>query len=548
MKQVYFITDFFYDDFSLGGAELADHEVIKGLEKAGVSVGKINTRFFTPSLLEHLGYDQFFIVSNFMQLRKSTMAAMVRHSVNYVIYEHDHKYLMHRNPTHYVDYKAPKHHLMNVDFYNQAQVVYCQSKLHEKCITTNLPDAQVINLGASLWDDDFYELVSSLDFSQKNGKAAILQSPVDHKGQKEAVHFCQQRNIPYDLIQGENPTDLITKLSRYTALVFLPKLTETFCRVAVEARLVGCEVITNGLLGAASEPFFGWNHETANEDRLEYLKEKKKEVLQTFVDLSLRHGTSITTPSEDINFKIIVPSYNAEGFAKRCVDSIKNQAYKNFQCVIVDDASTDKSAEEFATAMGDDKRFTLVRNTENVGALENIVKGVTHMDPQDEDVIVNLDGDDRFSHPYVLDILHKTYTDTKCWMTYGSYEENDGKTMPTRGQFCQHEVPTEIIDHSLFREQPWMTSALRTFKHKLWKDIDHKDLKNQEGKYYEAAWDLAYMYPMLEMAGRRIEFIEDILYVYNQHPNNDHRVSDKRLRQLTYEREIRQKKKYMRKV
>ena len=548
MKQIYFISDFFCDDFSLGGAELADHEVISGIEKEGIKVNKINARFFTPSVLKKLGHDKFFIVSNFMQLRKETMEAMVRHNVRYIIYEHDHKYLMNRNPSMFVGFKAPSHSLMNIDFYLSAETIYCQSLLHTECVETNIPQATVVNLGASLWSDEFYDFIESLDFSKKNGKAAILQSPVDHKGQKEAEQFCQAKNIPYDLVTGKNPRELVAILSRYSALVFFPKLTETFCRLAAEARLVGCEVITNGLLGVGSEPFFSWNHESAHSDRLEYLKEKKKEIINTFAEICKKYGTSPESPKEDITFKIIVPAYNAEGFAKRCIDSIKQQEYQNFQCVVVDDASTDTTSKEFMEAIGDDKRFTLVHNSQNVGALENIFNGIAQMNPALEDVIVNLDGDDRFSHPHVLDIIRDTYASTGCWLTYGSYEENNGNTMPTRGQFCQQEVPTEIIDQSSFRESPWMTSALRTFKYKLWKEIEEKDLKNNEGKFYEAAWDLAYMYPMLEMAGRRIEYIPDILYVYNQHPNNDHRVSEKRTRQLSYEREIRQKSKYMRKI
>lgn len=42
---------------------------------------------------------------------------------------------------------------------------------------------------------------------------------------------------------------------------------------------------------------------------------------------------------------IIIPVYNAEEYITRCLESIKNQTYKNFVCVIVDDGSTDNSAE-----------------------------------------------------------------------------------------------------------------------------------------------------------------------------------------------------------
>ena len=46
----------------------------------------------------------------------------------------------------------------------------------------------------------------------------------------------------------------------------------------------------------------------------------------------------------------IVTSYNYEKFLYKTLESIKNQSYKNFEIIIVDDASSDNSvniAEEF---------------------------------------------------------------------------------------------------------------------------------------------------------------------------------------------------------
>ena len=40
---------------------------------------------------------------------------------------------------------------------------------------------------------------------------------------------------------------------------------------------------------------------------------------------------------------IIIPVFNAEGFLNRCINSVLSQCYKNYELILVDDGSTDKS-------------------------------------------------------------------------------------------------------------------------------------------------------------------------------------------------------------
>jgi hypothetical protein len=55
------------------------------------------------------------------------------------------------------------------------------------------------------------------------------------------------------------------------------------------------------------------------------------------------------------------------------------------------------------------------------------------------------------------------------------------------------------------------------------------------------------MFPMLEMAGNRQEFVKDILYVYNdQNPISDHKI--RRKDQISAAKEIRRKKIYEEKI
>ena len=62
---------------------------------------------------------------------------------------------------------------------------------------------------------------------------------------------------------------------------------------------------------------------------------------------------------------IIVPIYNVENYLRECLDSILNQTYTKFICIMINDGSTDSSKEIAETYLVDD-RFLLI-NQENQG-------------------------------------------------------------------------------------------------------------------------------------------------------------------------------------
>tara|TARA_R110002020_G_scaffold90434_3_gene220183 strand:- start:1604 stop:3583 length:1980 start_codon:yes stop_codon:yes gene_type:complete len=239
------------------------------------------------------------------------------------------------------------------------------------------------------------------------------------------------------------------------------------------------------------------------------------------------------------HFKIIVPFYNVEEWVKVCIRSVKLQSYKNFQCVLVDDISTDRSAEIAEQEIAGDDRFVLVRNTEKAYALKNIYDAINLSEPYEEDIIVTLDGDDWLANKDVLDKLNAVYAQSDCWLTYGSYAEYPSGS---RGKFAK-QIPRHVIQNNLYRENEWCSSHLRTFKHHLWSGIKKEDLLDSNGDFYRMAWDLAFMFPMLEMAGDKSKYINDILYVYNLgNPLNDHKVDGKLQQSLEFD--IRNKEKY----
>ena len=244
----------------------------------------------------------------------------------------------------------------------------------------------------------------------------------------------------------------------------------------------------------------------------------------------------VNKENQQFLFNIIVPVFNAEKYLEKCLNSIIKQSYSNFQVKVIDDCSTD-STYELASEISDSfENFHISKNPRRLGALSNICKSLSlNIKEPNKTIDILLDGDDYLYSGDVLNIIYEKYLNTNCLITYGSHLSSKG----VHGK----KYPKFIREFNLYRKYFWYASHLKTFRHDLWLSIDQDDLLDQNGKYYTVAGDLALMFPMLEMAGNRQEFVKELLYVYNdQNPISDHKI--KRKEQILAAKEIRNKKRY----
>ena len=94
---------------------------------------------------------------------------------------------------------------------------------------------------------------------------------------------------------------------------------------------------------------------------------------------------------------VIVPVYNTESFLRKCLDSIINQTYTNFEAVLVDDGSTDRSGaicDEYALK---DDRLKVIHQ-ENQGVTMARIVG---FDNCRGELIAFIDSDDYVSSDYL---------------------------------------------------------------------------------------------------------------------------------------------------
>lgn len=214
---------------------------------------------------------------------------------------------------------------------------------------------------------------------------------------------------------------------------------------------------------------------------------------------------------------ILTTTFNCEKFIERSLYSIMSQTHKDFKCFITDDLSTDNTRTLVEKIIQKDERFSLVKNEKKFyqpGNYDQIIRG---MDIHDDEICVEVDGDDWLPNSKVFETINKVYTDLDVWMTSGSFKYHDG-----RPGFAQPPVNSDDI-----RSQTFTLSHIRTWKSWLWKKISVEDLKDENGEYWNVAGDLAFMFPMFEMSGmEHYKFISEILYIYNEsNPLNDHKVN-----------------------
>ena len=74
----------------------------------------------------------------------------------------------------------------------------------------------------------------------------------------------------------------------------------------------------------------------------------------------------------------VVTSYNYEKYILKTLESIKNQSYKDFEIIVVDDCSSDNSSEvvEKFIAENQDLKITLIRQERNQGQLAAMLRGL----------------------------------------------------------------------------------------------------------------------------------------------------------------------------
>ena len=115
---------------------------------------------------------------------------------------------------------------------------------------------------------------------------------------------------------------------------------------------------------------------------------------------------------------IIVPIYNVEKYLRQCLDSIQDQSYQNFECLLINDGSPDNSADICKEYVSKDPRFRYIEK-ENRGVSSARNLGLEHSKGE---YITFIDSDDWVDSDY-LEVLYKSLTDEKADVAVSTYKQ-----------------------------------------------------------------------------------------------------------------------------
>lgn len=195
---------------------------------------------------------------------------------------------------------------------------------------------------------------------------------------------------------------------------------------------------------------------------------------------------------------VIVPIYNVEKYLHRALDSILSQTHKDWEAILVDDGSTDRSghiADEYAK---NDVRFKVVHK-ENGGQSDARNVAMNHISGEH---LIFLDADD-FLHPQLmslcLEAMQRDNSDLVCFTYDRRY-----RTIGLIKHFLHLNDPTPHFKY--YKQPPYLVTD----------NIFAYATEHSHPKYMDKRWAVKHCQAWRCMyrtyAIRDIKFIQNIIY------------------------------------
>lgn len=214
---------------------------------------------------------------------------------------------------------------------------------------------------------------------------------------------------------------------------------------------------------------------------------------------------------------VIMPVYNGEKYLNEAIDSIIYQTFRDFELIIIDDASTDNTSNIIKSY--NDDRIVFIKNNENLGIAKTLNKGIEIAKGK---YIARMDADD-ISYKHRLDIQYKFMEDNTevgmCGSSVEMFSEKDNNIK-------LHECPTNYEEIKVL--QIFNTAFAHPTVMIRKNILDKYNLRYDE--FYEGMEDYELWTRMSKIT--KLSNIEEALLKYRIHSNQ----ITKKISDIQYER------------
>lgn len=261
-KRAIFVADLFANDYE-GGAELTTEALI---ESSPVEVVKIHARNLNMELIQRFK-DEIWIFGNFSSLDFNLIPVIVA-NLRYTVLEYDYKFCKYRSiekHKHETGNECDCHESdvgkMVSAFYYAADHVFWMSNSQRERFQQRFPflNQKTSTVLSSVFGRGFFakldQIATSKNQPTRNGWI-VLGSKSWIKGFEDAESWCKSNEKEHEVVWNIPYDQMIDKLSRAEGFVYLPRGGDTCPRMVIEAKLLGCDVVTNDNVQHASEEWY----------------------------------------------------------------------------------------------------------------------------------------------------------------------------------------------------------------------------------------------------------------------------------------------------
>lgn len=149
-----------------------------------------------------------------------------------------------------------------------------------------------------------------------------------------------------------------------------------------------------------------------------------------------------------------MPAYNAEPYITEAINSIINQTFKDWELIIIDDASTDNTAQVAAKLAATDPRIHLYHNQTNLHICKTLNRGITLAQGE---LIARMDADD-WCYPKRLEWQQSFMQKHPGVVVVGGALELCNEQLEPYG-LREYSLDDATIRQSLFRHSPFVHAA-----------------------------------------------------------------------------------------